>query len=65
MIEVMRTRILSLILVASAGAAALGCVMVRFIGCAVFGAVVVEGGAALVREPRDPELLPPPTRASA
>jgi len=49
----------------AAGAAALGCVMVRFIGCAVFGAVVVEGGAALVREPRDPELLPPPTRASA
>jgi hypothetical protein len=39
--------------------------MVRLNGFAAFGAVVVEGGAEKVREPRDPELEPPPTRASA
>src|SRR6266702_1140692 len=42
-----------------------GWVKVRFMGCAVPGAVVVLGGAEKVRDPRDPELLPPPTRASA
>ena len=50
---------------AGADVAAPGWVMVRFIGCAVPGAVVVEGGAEKVREPREPELEPPPTRASA
>jgi hypothetical protein len=39
--------------------------MVRLNGCAAFGAVDVLGGAANVRDPREPELLPPPTRASA
>jgi hypothetical protein len=34
-------------------------------GCAALGAVLVEGGAEYVREPREPELEPPPTRASA
>jgi hypothetical protein len=34
-------------------------------GCAVPGAVVVLGGAEKVRDPREPELLPPPIRASA
>ena len=42
-----------------------GWVMVRFIGCAAFGAVACSGGAEKVREPREPELPPPPTRASA
>ena len=42
-----------------------GWVMVRFMGCVVPGAVVVDGGAEKVREPRDPELPPPPMRASA
>jgi hypothetical protein len=39
--------------------------MVRLNGWAVFGAVEVEGGAENVRAPREPELTPPPTRASA
>jgi hypothetical protein len=43
----------------------LGWLKVRFIGAAVPGAVLVEGGAEKVREPRDPEPMPPPTRASA
>jgi hypothetical protein len=34
-------------------------------GCAVPGAVDVLGGAENVRAPRDPELSPPPIRASA
>ena len=34
-------------------------------GEAVLGAVDVLGGAEKLREPRDPELMPPPTRASA
>jgi hypothetical protein len=34
-------------------------------GCAAPGAVVVLGGAEKVRDPREPELPPPPTRASA
>jgi len=34
-------------------------------GCAVPGAVDVLGGAENVRAPREPELMPPPTRASA
>ncbi len=42
-----------------------GWVMVRLSGCAVPGAVVVEGGAEKVREPREPMLPPPPGRASA
>jgi hypothetical protein len=42
-----------------------GWVKVRFIGCAEPGAVVVLGGAEKVRDPREPELPPPPTRASA
>lgn len=29
------------------------------------GAVVVDGGAEKVREPREPDDMPPPTRASA
>ena len=40
-------------------------VMVRLKGCAVPGAVEVLGGAENVRAPRDPELMPPPIRASA
>jgi hypothetical protein len=43
----------------------LGWVKVRLNGCAVRGAVDVLGGAEKVRVPRDPELKPPPTRASA
>jgi hypothetical protein len=39
--------------------------MVRLNGCAVPGAVEVLGGAENVRPPREPELPPPPTRASA
>ncbi|CEG07433.1 hypothetical protein BN961_00823 [Afipia felis] len=39
-------------------------VMVRCIGWAAFGAVLVVGGGANVRLPREPELKPPPTRAS-
>jgi hypothetical protein len=31
----------------------------------VLGAVDVLGGAENVRAPREPELMPPPTRASA
>src|ERR1043166_8808842 len=42
-----------------------GWVMVRLNGCAAVGAVVVLGGAEKLREPREPELPPPPTRASA
>ena len=42
-----------------------GWVKVRFMGCAALGAVVVLGGAEKVRDPREPELPPPPTRASA
>jgi hypothetical protein len=42
-----------------------GWVRVRLNGCAVPGAVEVLGGAEKVRAPRDPELRPPPTRASA
>ncbi len=38
---------------------------VRLNGCAVPGAVDVLGGAEKVRAPREPELKPPPTRASA
>ena len=38
---------------------------VRLSGCAVPGAVDVLGGAENVRIPREPELKPPPTRASA
>jgi hypothetical protein len=40
-------------------------VIVRLNGCAVLGAVDVLGGAEKVRPPREPELLPPPMRASA
>jgi hypothetical protein len=43
----------------------LGWVIVRLNGCAVLGAVEVLGGAEKVRAPRDPELMPPPIRASA
>ncbi|MGX1428017.1 hypothetical protein AB7M59_008452 [Bradyrhizobium elkanii] len=39
-----------------------GWLKVRFIGATEPGAVLVEGGAENVREPREP---PPPTRASA
>ena len=42
-----------------------GSVMVRLNGCAAFGAVEVGGGAENVRAPREPELTPPPIRASA
>ena len=42
-----------------------GWVMVRLNGCAAFGAVGVLGGAVNVRAPREPELTPPPIRASA
>src|SRR6266849_5506986 len=42
-----------------------GWVKVRLNGCAVLGAVDVLGGAENVRAPREPELMPPPTRASA
>jgi len=38
---------------------------VRLNGCATFGAVDVLGGAENVRDPREPELAPPPIRASA
>jgi hypothetical protein len=41
-----------------------GSVKVRLNGCAALGAVDVLGGAENVRVPRDPELNPPPTRAS-
>jgi hypothetical protein len=34
-------------------------------GCVVPGAVDVRGGAEKVRPPREPELKPPPARASA
>ena len=53
---------------AGAGAPTLGLpgwVKVRLNGCALPGAVDVLGGAENVREPREPELDPPPTRASA
>jgi hypothetical protein len=49
----------------AAGAAALGVVCVRCIGCAVVGAVCVDGGAEAVLDPRLPEEEPPPARASA
>jgi hypothetical protein len=42
-----------------------GWVNVRLNGCAALGAVDVLGGAEKVRVPRDPELNPPPARASA
>src|ERR1700736_446718 len=42
-----------------------GWVKVRLNGWAVLGAVEVLGGAENVRAPREPELKPPPTRASA
>ena len=42
-----------------------GCVVVRLNGCAVLGAVDVLGGGENVREPREPDEKPPPTRASA
>jgi hypothetical protein len=42
-----------------------GWVNVRLNGCAALGAVDVLGGAENVRVPRDPELNPPPIRASA
>src|SRR6202030_2543151 len=42
-----------------------GWVTVRLNGCAAFGAVDVLGGIEKVRDPREPELKPPPTRASA
>src|ERR1700736_5579548 len=42
-----------------------GWAKVRLNGCAVLGAVEVLGGAENVRAPREPELMPPPTRASA
>src|SRR5258707_2209939 len=42
-----------------------GWVKVRLNGWAVPGAVDVLGGAENVRAPREPELKPPPTRASA
>src|SRR6266852_1278416 len=42
-----------------------GWVKVRLNGWAVLGAVVVLGGAEKVRDPREPELPPPPIRASA
>src|SRR4030088_1336718 len=42
-----------------------GWVKARLKGCAVFGAVEVLGGAENVRPPREPELTPPPTPASA
>src|SRR5665213_3116732 len=38
---------------------------VRLSGCAAPGAVEVLGGAEKLRVPRDPELKPPPIRASA
>src|SRR6516162_317624 len=40
-------------------------VVVRLNGCAVPGAVEVDGGAEKVREPREPVEKPPPMRASA
>src|SRR5471032_2272808 len=42
-----------------------GWVIVRLNGCAADGAVDVLGGAENVRAPREPELIPQPTRASA
>jgi hypothetical protein len=39
--------------------------MVRLKGWAAFGAVEVDGGAENVLVPREPELEPPPMRASA
>src|SRR5450755_2147020 len=42
-----------------------GWVMVRLNGWAADGAVDVLGGAENVRAPREPELMPPPTLASA
>jgi hypothetical protein len=42
-----------------------GWVRVRLNGWAVPGAVDVLGGAEKVRDPLDPMLRPPPTRASA
>ena len=42
-----------------------GWLKVRLNGCAVPGAVDVLGGGENVRVPREPELKPPPTRASA
>src|SRR5258706_10690719 len=46
------------------GLAIFGCVTVRCIGAAD-GMVEVDGGADNVRDPRLPELSPPPMRASA
>ena len=42
-----------------------GWVIVRLNGWAALGAVDVLGGAEKVRPPREPELMPPPIRASA
>jgi hypothetical protein len=42
-----------------------GWLKVRLKGCVVPGAVDVLGGAENDRPPREPELKPPPTRASA
>jgi len=42
-----------------------GWLKVRLNGCAALGAVEVLGGAENVRAPREPELIPPPIRASA
>src|SRR6185437_1295234 len=42
-----------------------GWLKLRLNGCAAEGAVLVGGGAEKVREPREPDEKPPPTRASA
>jgi hypothetical protein len=42
-----------------------GWLKVRLKGCAVPGAVEVLGGMEKLRDPRDPDEKPPPTRASA
>jgi len=42
-----------------------GCVIVRWIGAALLGAVLVLGGAEKVRKPRLPPEKPPPARACA
>jgi hypothetical protein len=42
-----------------------GCVIVRLIGAAAFGAVAVGGGAANVLEPREPMLMLGRASASA
>src|SRR4051812_33859612 len=42
-----------------------GCAIERSKGCPAFGAVLVAGGGVKLREPRLPELEPPPARALA